>query len=400
MLPAVRESALPGRLAENVMHFARVLRAAGLPVAQDRIQLALRALPVAGIESRGDFHAVLSTCFVSRAEQRALFDQAFHIFWRDPDLLGRVLAMLLPKLHGPDAKGALSPPDNRRLAEALFPLPLARPPRDHDEQQLEVDAALTWSDREILRRADFDTMSAEEWRAAQRALLQMEPFFERLATRRTKPAARSGRADWRATMRAMARSADASMPMRWREPREKPAPIVVLADISGSMSRYSRMLLHFAHALTRSDVKVESFVFGTRLTPITRLLAQRDSDLAVARVVKGVEDWSGGTRITACLHDFNRHWSRRALSSGRTTVLLISDGLEHGDTAQLDFEMERLSKSCRRVVWLNPLLRYDRFEPKAAGIRAMLPHVDEFLPAHNLASLEQLARVLAQHDHK
>jgi uncharacterized protein with von Willebrand factor type A (vWA) domain len=156
------------------------------------------------------------------------------------------------------------------------------------------------------------------------------------------------------------------------------------------------MLLHFAHAMTASDVKVESFVFGTRLTPITRLLAQRDPDVAVAKVVAGVADWSGGTRITACLREFNRLWSRRVLTGGRATVLLISDGLEHGDTAALAFEMERLHKSCRRLVWLNPLLRYDRFEPRAAGIRAMLPHVDAFLPAHNLESLEQLARVLAQ----
>jgi uncharacterized protein len=399
MLPAASASALPGRLAENVMHFARVLRSAGLPVGQDRVQLALRALGIAGIESRADFHATLAACFVSRTEQRLLFDQAFHIFWRDPDLLGRVLAMLLPKVHGPQAKGA-TPPENRRLAEALFPLPMQPPQPRPPEEQIEVEATLTWSDRELLRKADFDTMSADEWRAAQRALQQMEPFFERLATRRTRPASHPGRADWRATLRAMARSGDAGIAtMRWREPRSKPAPLVVLADISGSMSRYSRMLLHFAHAMTRSNVKVESFVFGTRLTPITRLLAQRDPDVAVARVVKGVADWSGGTRITACLHDFNRLWSRRVLTGGRATVLLISDGLEHGDTGALAFEMERLHKSCRRLVWLNPLLRYDRFEPKAAGIRAMLPHVDEFLAAHNLESLEQLARVLAQpHD--
>lgn len=398
MLSPASAASLPGRLAENVMHFARVLRSAGLPVGQDRIQLALTALPVAGIESRADFRAVLFACFVSRTEQRLLFDQAFHIFWRDPDLLGRVLAMLLPRVQGPEKKGGPTPPENRRLAEALFPLPMdQRTPPAPDE--LEVEATLTWSDRELLRKADFDTMTQEEWRAALRAIRQMEPFFERLATRRTRPASRAGRADWRATLRAMARSPDGSTAMRWREPREKPSPLAVLADISGSMSRYSRMLLHFTHALALSDVPVQSFVFGTRLTSITRLLAQRDPDLAVAKVVEKVADWSGGTRITACLRDFNRAWSRRVLAGGRSTVLLISDGLEHGDTAQLAFEMERLRKSCRRVVWLNPLLRYDRFEPKAAGIRAMLPQVDEFLPAHNLESLEQLARVLATDAH-
>ena len=394
MLPAVSASALPGRLAENVMHFARVLRSAGMPVGQDRVQLALRALTVAGIESRADFHATLAACFVSRAEQRALFDQAFHIFWRDPDLLGRVLAMLLPRVHGLERNGP-KPPENRRLADALFPPQAAAPAPPPREQQVEIEAELTWSERELLRRADFDTMTAEEWRAAQRAIEQMEPFFERLATRRSRAAARPGRADWRATLRAMARGGDTLATMRWREPRRKPAPLVVLADISGSMSRYSRMLLHFTHALARSSVPVQSFVFGTRLTPITRLLAQRDPDVAIARVVAGVADWSGGTRITACLHEFNRLWSRRALAGGRSTVLLISDGLEHGETRQLAFEMERLHKSCRRLVWLNPLLRYERFEPRAAGIRAMLPQVDAFLPAHNLASLEQLARLLA-----
>jgi uncharacterized protein with von Willebrand factor type A (vWA) domain len=170
--------------------------------------------------------------------------------------------------------------------------------------------------------------------------------------------------------------------------------MVVLADISGSMSRYSRMLLHFAHALGHAEARVESFVFGTRLTRTTRLLKSRDPDVAVAQVVRAVEDWSGGTRITTSLHEFNQRWARRCLNS-RTTVLLISDGLEHGDTTPLSHEMERLAKSCRRLIWLNPLLRFDRFQPKAAGIRAMLPHVDRFLPVHNLDSLEELVRLLS-----
>jgi uncharacterized protein with von Willebrand factor type A (vWA) domain len=196
----------------------------------------------------------------------------------------------------------------------------------------------------------------------------------------------------------MARSGGDLLQLRWRRPRTRPAPLVVLADISGSMSRYSRMLLHFTHALGHADAPVDSFVFGTRLTRCTHALRQRDPDIAVARVVREVADWSGGTRITACLRDFNQHWARRVLS-GRATVLLISDGLEHGTPDDprcegLRFEMDRLHKSCRRLVWLNPLLRFDQFQPRAAGIRAMLPHVDEFLPAHNLDSLQALAAVL------
>lgn len=390
-----------GRLAENVLHFARVLRTAGLPIGTDRIQLALQALQVAGLESRRDFHDTLLACLIARAEHRALFDQAFHIFWRDPDLLGRMMAMLLPRVEG-RAAAAKPPPENRRLADALFPprpSPAGTPPTR--PEQLDLQAEMTWSDREVLRHADFETMSAAEWQQAKRAVAQLRPFFERLPTRRMRPAAQARRPDWRATLQAMARHGGELWDVRWRAPRERPAPLVVLADISGSMSRYSRLLLHFAHALAlqgpAADVRVFSFVFGTRLTHTTRLLRTRDPDVAVAQVTQAVQDWSGGTRITECLREFNRVWARRVLSAGRSTVLLVTDGLEHGDTAPLRFEMERLHKSCRQLVWLNPLLRYAGFEPRAAGIRAMLPHVDQFVPAHNLASLEQLARLLGGH---
>jgi len=221
--------------------------------------------------------------------------------------------------------------------------------------------------------------------------------FEPLPTRRAEASPRAGRVDWRGTLQAMARHGGELGEMRWRRPRPLPAPMVVLADISGSMSRYSRMLLHFAHALGHAEARVESFVFGTRLTRTTRLLKSRDPDVAVSQVVKAVEDWSGGTRITTSLHEFNQRWARRCLSS-RTTVLLISDGLEHGDTKALSREMERLGKSCRRLIWLNPLLRFEKFQPRAAGIRAMLPHVDRFLPVHNLDSLEHLVRLLGSPD--
>ncbi|MEF7617169.1 VWA domain-containing protein [Aquincola sp. MAHUQ-54] len=382
------------QLAANVMHFGRVLRTAGLPVGTDRLQLALQALQVAGLASRADFRATLAACLIDRQEHRAMFDQAFDLFWRDPDLAGRMMQMLLPQVQANDAGAPPPPPENRRLADALFPTAPPRAEPDDAPERLEIEAALTFSERELLHKADFDTMSADEWQQAKRALHRLRPLFEPLATRRTRPAAHPGRADWRATLRAMARHGGDLWQPQWRQPRVKPAPLVVLADISGSMSRYSRMLLHFAHALGRADVPVESFVFGTRLTRTTRLLRHRDPDIAVAQVVRAVQDWSGGTRISACLHEFNQRWARRTLP-GRATVLLVTDGLEHGHTEALRFEMERLHKSCRRLVWLNPLLRYTGFEPKAAGIRTMLPHVDRFVPAHNIESLEHLTRVLA-----
>ena len=388
---------LPGHLAANVMHFARVLRQAGMPLASERIQLALQALQVAGLESKRDFHDTLAATLLDRVEHRELFEQAFHLFWRDPDLAGRLMAMLLPQLKSKiDNKAA---PENRRLGEALFPHQPNAPPPPPPPEQIEVDASLTWNERELLRRADFDTMTADEWRQAQALLRQLVLFFEPLQTRRSQRALRPGKPDGRATLQAMARHGGELWDMRWRRARSEPAPLLVLADISGSMSRYSRMLLHFTHALGHASNHVESFVFGTRLTRTTRALRARDPDIAVAQVMRDVQDWSGGTRITQCLETFNRQWARRALSS-RATVLLISDGLEHGGEddprcEKLRFEMERLHKSCRRLVWLNPLLRFDKFEPRAAGIKAMLPNVDLFLPAHNLQSLEQLARVLA-----
>ena len=392
-----RHAAAGGHLAHNVMHFARVLRQAGLPLATERVQLALTALPLTGMESRQDFHDTLAACFIDRAEHRELFEQAFVLFWRDPDLAGRMMALLLPRVQ--TKLDAAPAPENRRLGEALFRPPPNAPPPPPPPEQVEVDAALTWNERELLRQADFDTMTADEWRQAQTLLRRMAMFFERLPTRRSERASRPGRPDGRATLQAMARQGGDLLQMHWRRPRVRTAPLLVLADISGSMSRYSRMLLHFTHALGHADTPVESFVFGTRLTRTTRALRQRDPDVAVAHVVREVQDWSGGTRISACLQEFNRRWARRTLNS-RATVLLISDGLEHGSPGDpgcqtLRFEMERLHKSCRRLVWLNPLLRFDAFQPRAAGIQAMLPHVDLFLPTHNLESLEGLARVLA-----
>lgn len=385
-------SEAPGHLAANVMHFGRLLRRAGLPLGSDRIRLALEALPIAGLASRDELHDVLAACFVARHEHQALFDEAFATFWRSPDLLGRMMAMLLPRVEG--RKTGLEPAPNRRLAEAFSTKRAVQPVRDPDDDPLRFDATLTFSERERLMKVDFETMTTDEWNEARRVVAALDLRHECVATRRTERAAH-GRIDWRDTMRRSARSG--SLAWRRRRPRREPVPIVVLADISGSMSRYSRMLLHFAHALSSQNGagsrRVSTFVFGTRLSPITRSIAARDPDAAVAAVVRTVDDWSGGTRIAGCLRDFNRDWSRRVLARN-ATVLLVTDGLEHGDAGRLSFETERLAKSCRKLIWLNPLLRFERFEPRAAGVRAMLPHVDRFVPAHDLASLAALARHL------
>ena len=376
------------QLAANVLHFARALRAAGLPVGTDRVLLAEAALLEAGLQSRRDFKAVLMACLVDRVEHRALFDQAFALFWRDPDLLGQLLAMRLPPVQGRTPP----PPEHRRLGAALYPhAPSSRPA----PQQVEIDAQLSASDRELLRQRDFESMSTEEWAAAREALKQLAPLAPLRATRRRQRAAR-GRIDWRATLHAQGRSESAT-PVR-SAPRERPAPLLLLADISGSMSRYSRTLLHLAHGLAnpvsrRHAPRVHSFVFGTRLTPITRLMSERDPDEALKAVSRAVPDWDGGTRLAAALREFNRQHARRVLT-GDTTVLLITDGLAHDDAEALAFEARRLRLSCARLIWLNPLLRFAGFEPRAAGVRALLPEVSLHLPVHNLASLEQLANIV------
>lgn len=396
MLAATTES--PGHLAANVVHFARVLRAAGVPVGTDRVLLALDALQVAGLTSRTDLYATLHCCLIDRAEHRALFDQAFHIFWKDPDLLGQMMRMLLPQVSEKQGGAPPPPPENRRLAEAMFKSQREAAPPPPKNERIDIDAQMSWSEREALRKADFDTMTTAEWNAARRMLGQLAPLFAPIVTRRYRPSPAGARIDLRALLRDSARRGGEIVAMPRRVRRTRPAPLVALVDISGSMSRYSRMFLHFLHAITTgvqaADVRVQSFVFGTRLSNITRPLRRKDPDHAVAEVVRVVDDWSGGTRIAQALHAFNRRWGRRVLGTG-ATVLLVTDGLEHADLDLLQTEAGLLSRSCRRLVWLNPLLRYDNFQPRARGVRALLPHVDDFLPVHNVDSLEALARVLA-----
>jgi uncharacterized protein with von Willebrand factor type A (vWA) domain len=381
-----------GRLLANLMHFARVLRAAGLPVGPGKVLDAVDAVRAVGITDRRDFYWTLHAVFVNRRDQREIFDQAFHIFWRNPDLLRRSMAMLLPQLRVPaDEKEAQEV--IRRLAEALHP-GQKHGADETQETELEIDARMTFSDREVLRRMDFESMSQAELALAKAALQRLRLPVIDAPTRRFSPDPTGPRADMRATLRASLRSGDLIALKRKRR-RVRPPPLVILCDISGSMSRYSRVFLHFMHAVTSDRDRVYTFLFGTRLTNITRMLRHRDVDEALEKVAGAVEDWSGGTRIGAALAEFNRHWSRRVLGQG-AVVIFISDGLDREGGEGIAREMDRLHKSCRRLIWLNPLLRYEGFEPKSQGIRAILPHVDEFRPVHNLESLDALVEALSR----
>jgi uncharacterized protein len=345
-----------------------------------------------GITNRSDFYWALHAVFVNRRDQRELFDQAFHIFWRNPQLLEKMMGLLLPEMRSPD--GPEGEEMSRRLAEALHPGQSEAPDDRPQEKEIELDAAMTFSDRELLQRMDFEQMSAEEVARAKQLIRRMTLPLMDVPTRRFQPDPRGARADMRATLRAALRSGGL-IALKRKSRRTRPPPLVILCDISGSMSRYSRLFLHFMHAVTNDRDRVHTFLFGTRLTNVTRYLRYRDVDVALDKVAGVVEDWSGGTRIGQCLSEFNRRWSRRVLAQG-AVVLFITDGLDRDAGVGLGLEMDRLHKSCRRLVWLNPLLRYEGFAPKSLGMRAILPYVDEFRPVHNLESLGELVSTLSQ----
>nr|WP_205790094.1 VWA domain-containing protein [Microvirga makkahensis] len=366
------------------------MRHAGLPVGPGAVLDAIAAVEAARIGTREDFYWTLHSVFVKRHEHSILFDQAFRIFWRRRALLEKLIAQMSPVAPGgqeerrPQA-GAL------RVAEAL-----AAPRREQPEpvETTEFSARLTVSDREVLKTKDFAQMSAAEIAQAKRLIAGMSLPHDEVVTRRFLPDRRGRRIDPRRTFRRSLRAGGAVIDLAYRSPAVRHAPVVALMDVSGSMAEYSRLFLHFLHAIAEKRRRVHSFVFATRLTNISRELTSRDPDEALARASKRVQDWEGGTRIAHALHEFNRHWSRRVLGQG-AIVLLFTDGLEREVTRELTFEMDRLKRSCRRLIWLNPLLRFDAFEARASGIRAMLPHVDEFRPIHTLASMEELCRALS-----
>jgi len=378
-----------GRLADNLVHFARALRAAGIPVGPGAVLDALGAVETAGIGAREDFYWILHAIFVKRHEHSLLFDQAFRIFFRRRGTIDALLAAMLPQAPAPEKEKP--PPGAQRVQEALL---ASRGEPERKPPELETDARLTVSDREVLQKKDFAQMTAAEIAAAKEAIKRLVLSLDEVRTRRLAPHRHGHLVDIRRTLRASLKAGGAVIDLKYLGPRVKAPPVVALLDISGSMSQYTRLFLHFLHAVTDARKRVHTFLFGTRLTNVTRALKARDPDESLAAVAAAVPDWSGGTRIATSLHAFNKLWARRVLTQG-AIVLLITDGLERDPDDRLGFEIDRLHRSCRRLIWLNPLLRFSGFEAKAKGIRAMLPHVDQLRPIHNLDSMMELVRALS-----
>jgi len=378
-------------LAANLLAFARLLRRTGLPVGIAEGLHALEALQAVDLADRRQVHAALRAVMVHRHEHFDLFDQAFLLFWRDPEAGRNAAAMALMEGQKQPEK---APPAARRIAEAMRSPAPPQAPRPPEEEKREVDMTLTVSDRERLQTMDFEAMSAAEIAEAKREIRKLVLPLDERRTRRFRPDPLGPVVDLRATIKASLRQGGEILTLERRRRVTRPPPLVALCDISGSMSRYAQVLLHFLHAVTNDRDRVQSFLFGTRLTNVTRQLRHRDAEVAFELVSHIVPDWSGGTRIGEALELFNRHWARRVLGQG-AVVLLITDGLDREGAKGLAKATDRLRRSCRRLVWLNPLLRYERFQPRSQGIRAMLPHVDEFRPVHNLASLRALVASLS-----
>lgn len=411
-------TAVERTMTARVVAFGRALREAGLGVTTSQVTLFLDALAVVGVTDRIAFHDAARTSLVSRAEEIEPFETAFARFWTrgrgagaNPNDDASRGDQTPPRDHATTTL-AKRPHKQALVAEAgvmrrpSAPDPDTNSDADADDEPLPVlDHRQTWSAADVLRRKRFDRLDADEMQQVRDLMRTLTWRITERRTRRFRRASHGTHLDWRRMVQRAVRDQGEWVERRWRARRHAPRPLVVLADISGSMEAYSRLLLYFLHGvIQRAPVsrepsravralRSEAFVFATRLTRITRALQRRDVDAALARVSAHVVDWAGGTRIGECLHVFNREWARRVLGRG-AVVLVISDAWDRGDPELFAREVNRLAKSCHRLIWLNPLIATDGYEPRTRGLVAALPFIDDFLPAHNLASLEDLARHL------
>jgi uncharacterized protein with von Willebrand factor type A (vWA) domain len=401
------------RLTRNLLTLGRDLRAAGLPIGTGQLITFVESVGELDCRIRNDFYAAAKTTLVTSPEQIPTFDAIFGQFWRRVmNPIGPVETPLEDLITGDEPPEDGTPRDStdeekkagadnstRVRERSVLAVEDTGDEGDGEAQDLEdlPDDVIVFSAREVLRKKDFSQYTAEEIAEARRMIARMDWRLGTRKTRRRERAVNGEFIDYRATLRRALRNTGVPIDLRYRRRKERMRPLVLICDISGSMDRYSRLLLQFVHALENGLDSVEVFVFSTRLTRITRELRKRDVDSAIEQVVRSVDDWSGGTRIGEAIKEFNFKWARRVLRSG-ATVVMISDGWDRGDPKLLSAEMARLQRSCRRLIWLNPLLGAPGYQPLTQGIRAALPYVDFFLPIHNLKSMEVLARILGDVD--
>lgn len=381
-----------GKLADNLVGFARSLRRAGVPVDASRMALAQQAAGLIDLGRREDFSAALEAVLVSREQDRAVFAELFEVYFRDPQMAHKLLVQMLPT-----AEGRAEPDRKRpRVREALQPpRPHATEPPAQSEREIEFDASMTASQVERLRHADFNGLSGDEYRLVERLARELPLRLPELPSRRLRPGARGQRPHWPGMLRRAARHGGELMELPRLSRRTEPLPLVVLLDVSGSMERYARLLLAFLHAATRGLRQREVFAFGMDLTDLGPCFRQADTDAMLERVNAQVRDFAGGTRLGASLAQLRQRHGRR-LVGRRSVVLLITDGLDTGEPAALEAELAWLRLHSRRLLWLNPLMRFEGYEPLARGAAVLHRQAHAMVAVHNLSRLETLARSLAR----
>jgi len=383
-----------GKLFSNIIFFARTLRDAGISLGLSQIIDCLKSVTLIGLSIREDFYWTLFSCLVKNRKDKEIFDQAFYIFWKDPKILEKFSSLTLPNLSDNELSNLDDKAISRRLIEALYSEQSLNA-QNEEKPEVDFDSSSTWSAVEQLNKKDFEKMSTNEIDLAIKEIRQLKLPISELTSRRFKFSRNGQYVDMKQTMRSSFRSGSDMLRLMKRDKVKKKPPLVALCDISGSMESYSRMLLHFLHAVTNDRDRVHTFLFGTKLTNVTHHLKYKDVDEALEKVGAVASDWAGGTKIGQSLLEFNKIWSRRVLSQG-ALVILITDGLDRDEGSGLSGAIRRLHMSCRHLLWLNPLLRYDQFEPKSIGIRTMLPHVDDFRSIHNIDSIKDLSAVLGR----
>jgi uncharacterized protein len=379
-----------GKMADNLVAFGRALRRAGVPVDSARIALAGEAATLVDVGRRGDLQAALESTLVSRAQDREVFVELFDTFFRDPDVAAKLLAQMLPSAEAPGERSKQRPRVREALAPAKAPALAAT---KSDDDRVELDAAMTASEELRLRHADFNALGGDEYRLVERLARALPLAMPEVASRRTGAAGRGTRPHWARTLRDAGRSGGELVRLIERRRRRQRLPLLVLVDVSGSMERYARLLLAFLHAATRG-LRRDVFAFGTHLTDLTPAFKLADTDAMLEAASRAIDDFAGGTRLGESLAALHRAHGRR-LVGGRTLVLLVTDGLDTGEPDVLSRELDWLRLHSRRVLWLNPLLRFDGYQPLARGAAVLHRQAHGMLAVHNLARLEELAAAIA-----
>ena len=379
-----------GKLPDNIAGFGRALRRAGVPADSARMALATQAAQLVGVASKDDLSAALETVMISREQDREVFRELFDAYFRDPEMANKLLAQLLPS-----AEGKAEPSKRRpRVSEALAaPKALGQDKLPKPDREVEFDAAMTASDLDLLKHADFNGLSGSEYRLVEQLARDIALPVPHVPGRRRRPGAQGARLHWSGVMRRAARNGGELLELPRLRRLEQPLPLLVLVDVSGSMERYARLLLAFLHAATRGHRR-DVFAFGTHLTDLTPAFRLADTDAMLAAASAAIDDFAGGTRLGDSLATLRCQHARR-LVGRRTLVLLITDGLDTGEPAALDDELQWLVRHSRKLLWLNPLLRFGDYAPAARGATVLHRHAHGMLAVHNLSKLKDLAAGLA-----